>query len=343
MIAVVDASNEDELDAAGQPSPCRYLSSIANLPLIVHVLDGLAQLGIERVVVVASEDVRRRLTAVVHTGKAWRLEVSFVDKRTESSSSTVIAHLRREIEDSPALVHAGDCLFPRSVAQMRERFTTGDLDLLLLVRPEAQHGDHEARSPQRIRLPREQPQGTAMMVGASVWPVLEEVAVGAPSLRRLAEALRAAGRRVGTLEAGEHWCYRDSGESLLIANRMLLDALPFDAEPACVGKDSEPQGRIAISPSASVSGSTLRGPVVVGANAIIEDSFIGPYTAIGAGATVIGAELDNAMVLAGAQVRYPGQRLEGSVIGERAVVSQSFSLPSGLHLRVGPDARVVLG
>jgi hypothetical protein len=48
-------------------------------------------------------------------------------------------------------------------------------------------------------------------------------------------------------------------------------------------------------------------------------------------------------VLAEAEVRYPRYPLEASVIGERAVVSQSFGLPAGLHLQLGPDAKVILG
>ena len=60
-------------------------------------------------------------------------------------------------------------------------------------------------------------------------------------------------------------------------------------------------------------------------------------------AVVVGAEVEYTMVLAGAQVRYPRYPLEASVIGERAVVSQSFGLPAGLHLELGPDARVILG
>jgi glucose-1-phosphate thymidylyltransferase len=103
------------------------------------------------------------------------------------------------------------------------------------------------------------------------------------------------------------------------------------------------QGRVTRCPSARIARSRIRGPVLIGANAVVEDSFIGPYTAIAPGAVVLGAEIEYTMVLAGAEVRYPRYPLEASVIGERAVVAQSFGLPTGLHLELGPDARVILG
>ncbi len=57
----------------------------------------------------------------------------------------------------------------------------------------------------------------------------------------------------------------------------------------------------------------------------------------------MGVEIDNSIVLEGAQVRHPGVRVEGSVVGERALVTRSFGLPAGLHVGVGRDASVVLG
>lgn len=352
-VAVVDASNEDEPDAAGQPQPCRYLASIANLPLIAHVLDGLIRDGIEKVLIVAGVRARQELASVVRGGEAWGVEVSFIDTGPDTTHAVVVSQLREAVADHPVLLHSGDCLFPGKLGDLHECFRAGDLDLVLLVRPVTQHPlsvtrhhDTQRKPPQPlgcVRLPRERPEGTALILGSAVWPVLEQLSSKPLSVGTLIESLHAGGRRVGISEVGEHWCYCGSAERLLVANRMLLDALPLGSTPEAFGDDSDAQGRVAIDPSARVSRSTLRGPVLIGANAVVEDSFLGPYTAIGPGAKVVGAEIDYAMVLADAQVRYPGKRLEASVIGERAIVSRSFALPSGLHLQLGPDARVLLG
>ena len=88
--------------------------------------------------------------------------------------------------------------------------------------------------------------------------------------------------------------------------------------------------------------STVHGPAVIADGAIVEDSFIGPYTSIGPGAVVMGTEIDNTIVMSGAVIRHPGARIEASVIGERASISRSFELPKGLHMRVGPDSQISL-
>jgi glucose-1-phosphate thymidylyltransferase len=123
---------------------------------------------------------------------------------------------------------------------------------------------------------------------------------------------------------------------------MVLDDLRVPAVDGSFPDNNEIHGRVAISPHAHVCNSTLSGPVVIGDDAVVEDSFVGPYTAIGRGAVVSGTELDNTMVLPFAELLHPGLRIEASVIGERASVTRSFELPKGLHLRLTHGSRVTL-
>jgi glucose-1-phosphate thymidylyltransferase len=339
-VAVVDASAPDR--SAGPSPASRYLTPIANRPLISHVVESLVASGIRHVFVVAS--ARGELCAALHPVVADRASLSFIDSSHAGRGPALVRAVRRAVDDRAVVLQAGDCLFPGDITRLQDCFCSDALDAAILVR--SARSDALAaneRSLVPVNLPREQPQGTALMVGPSVWPHLEMVSRVTLSVPRLADSLRTAGYRVGLCEVGEHWCYSERTERLLVANRMLLDSLPADRLAQPDGPDNDVQGRVSVCPSARVSRSTLRGPVLIGEEAVVEDSFIGPYTAIGRAATVIGAELDNTMVLAEAEVRYPGYRLEASVIGERAVVRQSFGLPAGMHLRIGPGAQVTLG
>ena len=46
---------------------------------------------------------------------------------------------------------------------------------------------------------------------------------------------------------------------------------------------------------------------MIGDNAVVEDSFIGPYTAIGPGVVVMGTEIDNSIVMADAEIDIPAR------------------------------------
>ena len=77
------------------------------------------------------------------------------------------------------------------------------------------------------------------------------------------------------------------------------------------------------------SGSVLVGPVVIGSGASVADAYIGPYTAIGAGARIEGAEIERSIISAGASVTHVGTRLTASVVGQNARLFRDFSTAPG--------------
>jgi glucose-1-phosphate thymidylyltransferase len=345
-LAIVDASYQDQPHGAEYWPPHRYLTSIANLPLIEQVLDGLSRSGIEQALIVAGQEYAQELRVVLGAGEPRGLRLSYIQTEPGRRAVEVISELRAAVSDQPALIHPGDCLFPGPVTRLRECFRAADLDLLMLASsgPEPLDAHNKSSdSRRRPQAPPKEPLRTALIVGRLAWAVLDRFPRKSEDPMMFLRSLSNLGCRVGVCDLGEHWFYGDSTEELLAANRMLLDALNPEPSAASLHQSNQIQGRVDVSPSALVSDSQIRGPVLIGPGAVVESSFIGPYTAIGAGAVVIGAEIDNTMVLANAQLSYPGCRLEGSVIGERARVSRSFSAPKALHLRLGPGARVILG
>jgi glucose-1-phosphate thymidylyltransferase len=101
-------------------------------------------------------------------------------------------------------------------------------------------------------------------------------------------------------------------------------------------------GPVAIDDTATIESSVLNGPLVIGANAHVTDSYVGPYTAIGARAKIDGAEIERSVVFPGASITSMGLRIDGSVIGADARVTREFIPPRALQLWVGQDAHVSL-
>jgi NDP-sugar pyrophosphorylase family protein len=137
------------------------------------------------------------------------------------------------------------------------------------------------------------------------------------------------------------WAYDGTVDGVLEANTIALDAL----KRGRVGVDlsnASVQGRVQIDPSAELAGAKLRGPVYIGPGARLVETYVGPYTTIGAGVTLEGVEIEHSIVLPGAQIRYPGRRLEASLVGEGAQIGRDYSLPSALRLRVGPGSEIQL-
>jgi NDP-sugar pyrophosphorylase family protein len=137
------------------------------------------------------------------------------------------------------------------------------------------------------------------------------------------------------------WQYDGTVDSVLEANTLALDGLKRGRVGVDLSK-ARVQGRVGIDPSAELDGAKLRGPVHIGAGARVIETYVGPYTSIAAGVVLEGVEIEHSIVLQNAQIRYPGRRLEASLVGEGAQIGRDYSLPSALRVRVGPGSEIQL-
>jgi NDP-sugar pyrophosphorylase family protein len=143
------------------------------------------------------------------------------------------------------------------------------------------------------------------------------------------------------VELEDAWGYEGTVDGVLEANTAALDGLKRARIGADLSKASV-QGRVAIHPTAVLDGAKIRGPVQIGAGAVLVDTYVGPYTSIGADVRLESVEIENSIVLPGAVIRFPGRRIEASLVGEGAQIGRDFSLPSALRLRVGRGADIQL-
>jgi glucose-1-phosphate thymidylyltransferase len=158
---------------------------------------------------------------------------------------------------------------------------------------------------------------------------------------QVAERIAAGGGTVRVRLADSWRAYRGEAVDLLELNRIALDRL--EAEPYRFdGNGNRIEGRVWIHESATVRASVIVGPTVIGEEAQVRDAYIGPYTSIGAGARVEGAEIERSIVAPGASVVHVGSRMVASVIGRNARVFRDFSLPRAMRLHVGDGTEVAL-
>jgi NDP-sugar pyrophosphorylase family protein len=186
--------------------------------------------------------------------------------------------------------------------------------------------------------------GDALVPGAiELRPETVWVAGGHPVAWTLPEVPehRLTARRGAVVDLDGAWRYDGSVDGVLEANTLALDALKRGRIGVDLARASV-QGRVHIDPSAELDGAKVRGPAYIGPGARVVETYIGPYTSIGAGVTLEGVEIEHSIVLPGAQIRYPGRRLEASLVGEGAQIGRDYSLPSALRVRVGPGSQIQL-
>ncbi len=310
----------------------RHLVAIANRPLIVHAIEGLERAGIEQVGIVADE-VTLAATQQALATHPGRVRTTYIPRKHGAGTVACLLAARGFVDGEPVLVHTGDGVLGPRLGKLLDGFEEEPLDALVLLEPpdgRARRGEFSGLcvvGPIAVRAAEHAARGR----GEASWT---DFLVALEHLRASVEARPMDG-----------WCRCrcDDGEaSLLRATRVALDLLPAAPPSAGVSwPDVEVQGRALIDPTASLTSTTVRGPVVIGARSRISNAFLGPYTSIGEDVVIEGTEIENSIVHDGARVSHVPNRLEGSVLGRCAKVSVDFELPRGLRLTLGEGAEVV--
>ncbi len=347
-------STEEDGGGAWSLGPLRReLAPVANTPLITLELQALHDAGIREIGIVS--DARLATAARDAVGVAGLdVDLVHIDPPAEAGLAGRLLAAEPFIGNGPFVANMAGSLTQHDLGRSVDRLVRKGLVALVVL---AESG---RRSPQAI-LSRggdaqvaagERRLGEEMFAGANAFVFGSEIfdaARAAIEAHRNAQVdvtkvLEVLAERPGHVQAvlptGWSKCV-EGVEDLLEINRLVLDALsPAEAPGEISG--NRVMGPVVVDETATIESSVLNGPLAIAADAHITDSYVGPYTAIGARARIDGAEIERSLVLPAASISSVGSRIEGSVIGVNARITREFVPPRALQLWVGQDARVSL-
>jgi glucose-1-phosphate thymidylyltransferase len=328
------------------------LELVANQPIAHHVIDVMSAAGIRELVVVSSsahaEAVRECLAP---KGSDAGLALRYVRGSGRLDLAGGLRLAAPVVGPAPCVLHAANGLSGEPLRPSLSRVAAGGADIVLFTGPAPLAG--QGRDPLLSAIPPPaQTQPAPLGAGVpGIWVFGPGALSRAATLCRpssddgipaeISEAgLEALGRV--QVRAAPGWCeYAGDPAELLDLNRAALDRL--DPDPRSPhGSGNRIEGRVSIADRVSMRSSVILGPVVIGPGARIIDAYIGPYTSIGAGAHIEGAEIEQSIIAERASVMHVGGRIVASIVGREARVFRDFSLPKALRLRLGDGTEVAL-
>jgi glucose-1-phosphate thymidylyltransferase len=333
----------------------KQLVPVANRPILFYGLQHMADAGIREVGIIVG-DTAEEIRTAVGDGSRWGLEVTYIPQEAPLGLAHCVLIARDFLGDDNFVMYLGDNLLRDGITHFvegfeRHRDEAGDercsAQILLAPVPDPQRFGVAEIGPDgnvaRLVEKPEVPPSDLALVGVYLFDpsIHEAVRSIEPSARGELEITDAIqwlidnGRRVRH-EVLKGW-WLDTGKltPLLEANRLILELV----EPQTHGKVDEQsrlEGRVVVEEGAEIVNSTIRGPVVIGRNARIVDSYIGPFSSIDADCEIIGSELEHSIVLANSRVENV-PRVIDSLIGRHAEVVRTHQRPISERSAPGYD------
>jgi len=136
--------------------------------------------------------------------------------------------------------------------------------------------------------------------------------------------------------------WKDTGKpmDLLEANRLVLDNIDQNYDDGILQGDTVILGRADIAPSARIVDSHIRGPVIIGENCVIENSYIGPYTSIYHDTVIKNSEVEFSIILNDCKISDVEIRIESSLLGEDVQIFKAEPKPKTHRFIVGDQSQI---
>ncbi len=331
----------------------KHLIPIANKPILHYALEYVAEAGIREAGIIVnadSDEVQRALG----DGSRWGLRLRYIPQEAPLGLAHCIKISREFLGDEPFVFYLGDNMvvggIRRFVEEFRSRGSNCHLTLSRVRDPE-RFGVPEIRGDRIVSVEEKPaaPKSGYAVAGIYLYDrtVFEAVDAIRPSARGELEIsdvhqwLLEHGRRVTFTEMTGWW--KDTGlpDDLLEANRLILDHMPArENAGASVEGNSTLVGRVILEPGARVVNSNIRGPVIIGERTVVEDSYIGPFTAIHHDCLIRRSEVEFSIVLANCRIEEIGIRIEGSLLGFDARLLQARGKPKTHRFILGDQGTV---
>ncbi|MCP4607341.1 MAG: glucose-1-phosphate thymidylyltransferase, partial [Planctomycetes bacterium] len=137
------------------------------------------------------------------------------------------------------------------------------------------------------------------------------------------------------------WLDTGKKDDLLEANRVVLDDYLKKKVDGQSDSQSQIVGRVEVKKGAKIENSVIRGPVSIAENCQIKDSFVGPFSSIGAGTIIEKSSIEHSVILEDCQI-IQMDRLADSVIGKDTKVIRQEGELKAVRLFVGDNGRLEL-
>lgn len=333
----------------------KHLIPVANRPVILYTLEFMKKAGVKDVAIVVSPENETLFRETLKDGSQLDMHIEYIVQPQPKGIAHAVYISRDFLKDEPFLLVLGDNLVFEDISEVVESFESELVDghiLLARVKDPRAYGVAVIENGKIVHVeekPKE-PKSDLAIVGvylfrSSIFKAIENIKPSWRGELEITDAIAYLVQNGYVVKAHviKGW-WKDTGkpEDLLEANRRILDTLE---ETECGGKLDETttvQGRVFVAKGSIIANSLIRGPVVIGENCTIVNSYVGPYTSIGNKVVLENCEVENSILMDESQVKNLSTRIDSSIIGKGVKIIQNGKLPKAMKFVVGDLSQLEL-
>ncbi|MCK9248379.1 MAG: glucose-1-phosphate thymidylyltransferase [Solirubrobacteraceae bacterium] len=332
----------------------KQLVPVANEPVLFYGIRSMVAAGVTDIGIILNPETGGEIREVTGDGSRFGdgVSITYIEQASPDGLAHAVLTAEPFLGDSPFVMYLGDNLLQGGITGLVREFREKEPAAMILLQPVEDPRSYgvaeltDGRVTRLVEKPAE-PKSDLALVGVYLFTprILEAAKAIEPSPRGELEITDAIQWVVDQGDRVEphvvHGWWKDTGKlvDMLEANRLILDTIERRVE-GTIDEGSEVSGRVVIEPGATIERSVVRGPVVIGADAVIRDSYVGPYSSIAAGGVVERSEVEHSILLERAQLIGLEGRIESSLLGRDVTVRRGERTPRAYRFMVGDNSEI---
>lgn len=335
----------------------KHFIPVANKPLMHYAIEAVSEAGITEVAITYNPGWEKYVKEKLGNGRKWGLKFTYVLQEKSLGLANIFQVCEEYLAGSPFVMHLGDNIFTEGIKELADYFLKEKPNgLVAKVRhPEntrlgVPYFDKKGRLIKYVEKPKNPPHNFAVpgvyFFDKNVFKCFGGKDKIKPSNRGEYEInspyqwLIDHNFRVDVLEYKGRWLDPGKFDDWIEANQYLLDKNSNGEINSKLDKKSVVRGRVSIGKKCKIRNSEFRGPVVIGEDVSIKDSYVGPYTSISNGCVIEKSHIENSVLMKGVKVRNIKQPIDESLIGTEADIYDEDGPTDWIKLFVGEKSRV---
>lgn len=332
----------------------KQLIPVANKPVLVRVIESIREAGVREIGVVVgdtADEIREALDSRSDLG----VDITYIRQASPDGLAHAVKISRDFLGDDRFVMFLGDNVLQGGISDLIRDFASSDWNsqiVLKQVKNASSYGVAVLGADRAIEYlvekPKDPPSDLAL-VGVYMFDhhIFEAVDAIKPSKRGEYEITDAIQWLIDHKyrvypHIHEGW-WIDTGKptDMLEANSNVLEELKPTISPDCeIDEQSQVDHRVTVERGARIINSIVRGPTIIGEEAVIENSYIGPFTSIYHHVIVQHCEIERSILLEHSKVQNIDIRIQDSLIGRNAKLTHDDRRPRALKMNLGDHSTV---
>jgi glucose-1-phosphate thymidylyltransferase len=332
----------------------KQLVPVANKPVLFRVIEAIKEAGIDDIGIVIG-DTGEEIKQAVGNGRRWDVKITYIPQEAPLGLAHAVKISHSFLGDDRFVMFLGDNVIQGGISTLIRQFASSDWNSQVVL-TQVDHPEHygvadldeQGRIRRLVEKPRNPPSNLAL-VGIYMFDnnIFQAVNSIKPSWRGELEITDAIQWLVENGCAVHPYIHRgwwiDTGKpiDMLEANNRVLAEITHKVD-GYVDRDSKVDHLVTVERGAEIINSVVRGPAIIGEDARLINSYIGPFTSIYHDTIVENSEIEHSIVLDHSRIVNVPSRIEDSIIGRDVEVTYSPIKPKAYKMTLGDHSRVGL-